>query len=102
MLNRWSREKMVDAQGRPHFLWDVHMTLTSFEELLRDPNDETRAAAIGKLMRQARPDDVFTFVGVAEMRAEWPRIEPHLGKTPATGIAIARAASSSVTLVSGE
>ncbi|MEQ1893571.1 MAG: hypothetical protein ABL998_13590 [Planctomycetota bacterium] len=80
-LNRWSREKMVDAQGRPYFLWDVDMTLVRFEELLRDPNAGTRAAAIGKLMRQARPDDVFTFVSAAEIRAEWPRIEVHLGKT---------------------
>jgi hypothetical protein len=81
VLNCWSREKMVDAQGRPYFLWDVDMTLARFEELLRDPNSDTRAAAIGKLMRQARPDDVFTFVSVAEIRAEWTRIEGHLGKT---------------------
>jgi len=72
---------MVDARGRPYFLWDVDMTLEQFRELLRHPNPETRAHAIGKLMRQAKPDDVFTFVSVAEIRADWPRVEGHLGRT---------------------
>ena len=80
-LNRWSREKMVDARGRPYFLWDVDMTLERFEELLRDPDEATRVAALGKLMRQARPDDVFTFVKASEIRAAWPHLEGHLGKT---------------------
>ena len=80
-LNRMSRKKMVDAHGRPYFLWDVDMTLVRFEELLHHPESGTRAAALGKLLRQARPDDVFTFVSEATIRAEWPRIEGYLGKT---------------------
>ena len=50
-------ERMVDAQGRPYFLWDSEMTLRRFEELLRTGDEATRAYLIGKLMRQARPDD---------------------------------------------
>lgn len=80
-LNRTPPERMTDSQGRPYFLWDVDMTLARFRELLGDPNPETRACAIGKLMRQARPDDVFGFVTVDRIRADWERIEGHLGRT---------------------
>lgn len=80
-LNRTPPEKMVDARGRPYFLWDVDMTLERFRELLRDPNRATRAYAIGKLMRQAKPDDVFTFVTTAEIREQWSLIEGYLGQT---------------------
>jgi hypothetical protein len=72
---------MTDAQGRPYFLWDVDMTLERFRELLRHADPETRAYAIGKLLRQAKPDDVFSFVTVAEIRAHWSRLEGYLGPT---------------------
>ena len=32
-------------------------------------------------MRQAKPDDVFSFVSLAEIRALWPVIENRLGRT---------------------
>ena len=72
---------MVDAQGRAYFLWDSDVTLERFVELLRHPEIETRAYALGKLLRQAKPDDVFTFVSPAEIRAHWPHIEPYLGRS---------------------
>jgi hypothetical protein len=81
LLNRTPPERMVDALGRPYFLWDVDMTLEVFLERLRDANPETRAHALGKLLRQAKPDDVFTFVTPAEIRESWPRVEPYLGRT---------------------
>ncbi|HEX6861682.1 MAG TPA: hypothetical protein VF414_02645 [Thermoanaerobaculia bacterium] len=81
LLNRTRPERMTDPRGRPYFLWDVEMTLERFRELLRDPNPETRAYAIGKLMRQAKPDDVFSFVTVAQIREDWPRVEGYLGRT---------------------
>ena len=72
-------EKLVDAQGRPYFLWDCDMTLVEFQRRLREENDEGRAYLIGKLMRQAKPDDVFTFVSVAEIVAAWPKARRYLG-----------------------
>lgn len=74
---------MVDPQGRAYFLWDSDVTLERFVELLQHPELETRAYALGKLLRQAKPDDVFTFVSPAEIREHWPRIEPYLGRTRA-------------------
>jgi hypothetical protein len=37
----------------------MDMTLDEFERRLRDEGPEGRAYLIGKLMRQAKPDDVF-------------------------------------------
>jgi hypothetical protein len=42
---------------------------------------ETRAHLLGKLMRQAKPDDVFTFVSEAEIRDLWADVQPYPGRT---------------------
>jgi hypothetical protein len=80
LLNPTAPERMTDAQGRPYFLWDVDLTLDRFRELLRHPNRGTRAHALGKLLRQAKPDDVFLFVSTGEIRELWTEVEPHLGE----------------------
>ncbi len=59
---------LVDPQGRPYFLWDV----------------EVCAYLAGKLMRQARPGDVYRFVTEADIRTLWPLLERYLGRTRAT------------------
>ena len=78
-LNPTRPELMCDAQGRPYFLWDTDLTLIAFRALLADPDATTRAYSIAKLMRQAKPDDVFTFVSVAQIRASWDMVKPQLG-----------------------
>jgi hypothetical protein len=72
---------MVDDQRRPYFLWDSDMTIDEFREGLRSSNPEARAYLIGKLMRQAKPDDVFTFVSPREIRESWSLLVRYLGKT---------------------
>ncbi len=74
-------ERMVDAAGRPYFPWDDDMSLVTFRQKLRDPDPEVRAYFLGKLMRQAKPDDVFTFASVDELERSWPQLERYLGKT---------------------
>lgn len=81
MLNPTPPERLVDGEGHPYFLWDTPMTLNEFRAGLRDPDPEVRAYLVGKLMRQAKPDDVFTFVSAREIRTLWPRLERYLGKT---------------------
>jgi hypothetical protein len=81
MLNPTPDERMVDALGRPYFLWDVEMPLSVFRERLLDPDVEVRAYLVGKLMRQAKPDDVFSFVTMAEIAELWPRLVKYLGKS---------------------
>ena len=36
-------ERLLDAAGRPYFLWDDDMTLDVFRQKLGDPDGEVRA-----------------------------------------------------------
>lgn len=81
LLNPTAPDRMVDAHGRPYFLWDADMTLDQFRAGLRDPDPEVRAYLVAKLMRQAKPDDVFQFVRVAEIVELWPRLMRFLGRS---------------------
>lgn len=81
MLAPTPPERMVDSAGRPYFLWDDDISMEAFRAHLRDPDPEVRAYFTGKLMRQAKPDDVFSFVTVKEIEAQWDLIERYLGKT---------------------
>ena len=76
-------EHLVDARGRPYFLWDEDMTLEVFRDRLRDPDPDVRAYFLGKLMRQAKPDDVFSFVTRSEIEAQLSTVERYLGRTRA-------------------
>ena len=80
MLCPTPMEVMLDANGRPYFLWDLDMTLERFLELLEDPDPEVRGYTMGKLMRQAKPDDVFLFLTLGQIRDSWVHLEKHLGK----------------------
>ena len=67
MLNPTPPQHLVNADGQPYFLWDSEMTLSSSAPASRI---RTRKSALlaGKLMRQAKPDDVFTFISAREIR----------------------------------
>ncbi|MFY9341048.1 MAG: hypothetical protein WAT39_01070 [Planctomycetota bacterium] len=80
-LNPTPADRLVDAQGRPYFLWDVDMTRAQFEQHLRTGDRETRAYLVGKMMRQAKPDDVFTFVSRADILDLWPDLQMFLGRS---------------------
>lgn len=81
MLSFTPPERLTDAQNRPYFLWDCGLTLAQFRKGLEDPDADVRAYLVGKLMRQAKPDDVFLFVRPREIRELWPRLIRYLGRT---------------------
>lgn len=81
MLNPTAPSLLTDANGRPYFLWDVDMSLDAFRAALASDERATRAYWTGKLMRQAKPDDVLTFVSLTQIGALWPEIQPYLGQT---------------------
>jgi hypothetical protein len=81
VLNPTPTERLLDSQGRPYFLWDCDMTLAEFQRELRNADPDVRAYFVGKLMRQAKPDDVFTFVSPQDIRELWPRLERYLGRS---------------------
>lgn len=79
MLAPTPRDRLVDPQGRPYFLWDMTMTLAEFEHILADREAEARPYLIGKLMRQAKPDDALQFVSPQEIADLWPSLDRYLG-----------------------
>ena len=81
MLSFTPPERLTDSQGRPYFLWDCDLTLAQFQRGLRDPDPEVRAYLVGKLMRQAKPDDVFLFVRPRVIRELWPKLTRDLGRS---------------------
>jgi hypothetical protein len=83
LRNPTPRERLCDAEGRPYFLWDTDITLGRFEELLRTGDRATRAYLVAKLMRQAKPDDVFEFVGLEQIRELWSELQHDLGRSTA-------------------
>ena len=81
LLNPTAPDRMIDADGRPYFLWDVDMTIDEFKAKLRDRDVDVRAYLVGKLMRQAKPDDVFLFVRPRAIRELWPKLTRYLGRS---------------------
>ena len=82
MLNPTPADRLTDARGRPYFLWDEEATtLDEFLSDLRSPDPAVRLHSLGKLMRQAKPDDVLSFVTPHDIIALWPSLERHLGRS---------------------
>jgi len=81
MLAPTPRDRLVDPQGRPYFLWDMEMTLDEFERVVGDRTAAARPYLVGKMMRQAKPDDVLQFVSPQELADLWNDVERYLGKS---------------------
>lgn len=83
MLNPTASEQLVDAQGRPTFLWDCELTLSELRNRLASRDTDERAYWVGKTMRQARPDDALVLIDPEDMARLWPQLERFLGATRA-------------------
>lgn len=81
MLAPTPRDRLLDPQGRPYFLWDMEMTLDEFERIVGDHSAAARPYLVGKAMRQAKPDDVLQFVTPQDLADLWNDVERYLGKT---------------------
>ena len=81
VLNPTPDERLCDSQGRPYFLWDSNMTLVSFRDQLAHAEPAVRANLLGKLMRQAKPNDVLMFVTPETIAASWGDVERYLGSS---------------------
>jgi hypothetical protein len=79
MLNPTPLDRRLDSRGRPYFLWDVDWTDERFRQELAAADDDLRVELVAKLMRQAKPDDVFEYVPLSEVHRLWDRVVPRLG-----------------------
>ena len=71
---------MTDEAARPYFLWDEQTSVGAFRARLAAASEDEKARLLGKLMREARDTDVWTFTTVAEVRHLFPKIDRYLGR----------------------
>jgi hypothetical protein len=72
--------RLDDPLARPYFLWDEATTTGAFREALLRAGPDEKARLLGKLMREARDEDVWSFTTVSEVRLLFPKIERYLGR----------------------
>jgi len=71
---------LTDPDSIPYFLWDCPMTVSQLHEELNSAAHPERIRLIAKILRQARDTDVWHFVELSEVLAEWDEISRHLGR----------------------
>lgn len=69
--------------ARPYFLWWTDLTVAELRRRLTDEDPAVRAYWMGALLREANTRDVWQFVRPQEVRALWPELRRHLGRTRA-------------------
>ena len=72
-----------EGQHHPYFLWWTKATVADLRAALADPDPEVRAYWMGALLREANTRDVWLFVTPQTIRAEWDRLQRHLGRSRA-------------------
>ncbi len=72
---------LLDDGACPYFLWWTDATVGSFKKHLTSRDPEERAYWMGALLREANTRDVRLFVDNDEIRALWPRLIRHLGRS---------------------
>ena len=68
---------------RPYFLWWVDATVADLRAHLASADLDERAYWMGALLREANSRDVWLFVTPDDVRALWPNLLRHLGRTRA-------------------
>jgi hypothetical protein len=63
----------------PYFLWDEPMTMRDLRERLQRSDDD-RIRLLGKILREARDQDVWLFTTAEEVARRWDQLERHLGR----------------------
>jgi hypothetical protein len=71
---------MAPGNDRPWFLWDMDVTEVQFRERLRHEDPAVRAQWQGRLLREARFEEVWKYVTLTELLENWPLIQRHLGR----------------------
>ncbi|MEX1363001.1 MAG: hypothetical protein AB1Z98_07740 [Nannocystaceae bacterium] len=73
-------DQLVDARGRPYFLWDTELTLEDWLALVRGPDPDDAAYWLARALRDAKPDDVLELVDWDWIERDFTRMAPFLGR----------------------
>jgi hypothetical protein len=74
---------MKRGDHRPYFLWDEDVSIDELRALLAGPDGPARDRMLGKMLREARDLDVWSFVTPEEVARALPRLERRLGRRAA-------------------
>ncbi|HEY3356301.1 MAG TPA: hypothetical protein VGQ83_23820 [Polyangia bacterium] len=66
--------------ARPYFLWDVPADENVLRARLREADPDARAQWQACVMREARFVDVWHYLTLADILANWTSIRRHLGR----------------------
>jgi hypothetical protein len=69
-----------DANAQPYFIWDVSLSYAELRQKLQSADADERALWMGRVMREARYQDVWKLLKLRDVLEMLPRIEKHLGR----------------------
>ena len=72
-----------DQDRRPYFLWDEDVSVRELRAVLTGPDEHERDRLLGKVLREARDLDVWTFITPARIAELLPGLERRLGRRAA-------------------
>lgn len=70
-----------DDGARPYFLWWTDCTVADFKRHLSASLPSERAYWMGALLRESNTRDVWLFTTPDDVRALWPLLVRHLGRS---------------------
>jgi len=73
--------RLLEPETRPYFLWWTNATVADLQRSLISEDRVERAYWMGALLREANTRDVWLFVSADEIRALWPELQRHLGRS---------------------
>jgi len=65
---------------RPYFLWDEDLSIDEVHSVLRCGAPAVRLRLLGKMLREARDIDVWSFVTPAQVAEALPKLGRRLGR----------------------
>lgn len=71
---------LQDETRVPYFFWDRNVTVGELRAILAEVGHPERIPLLRVLLREARPDEVWTFVTPQAVVTEWERLAPGLGR----------------------
>ncbi len=70
-----------DPHAQPYFIWDEEITIAELQRKLQSSDPDERALWMGRIMREARYQDVWRFLRLGDVLEMLPRVERYLGRS---------------------
>ena len=69
-----------DPASVPYFLWDEPMTVAELRDRLRRSSQPERRRLLGKILREARDTEAWSFTTPESVARDWKALSLYLGK----------------------